>query len=95
MTNEEFEEMKKHCLYGEEILNSPSFNLLVHNRSYPMGDQLTFSDSLLNTAAIIAKHHHERFDGSGYPVGLEGDAIPLEARIVAVADVYDAVGAVL
>ena len=41
-------------------------------------------------AADIARYHHERFDGSGYLEGLSGDDIPLAARIVAVADVYDA-----
>jgi two-component system response regulator RpfG len=40
--------------------------------------------------ALIALGHHERFDGAGYPYGLVGDHIPLAARIVAVADVYDA-----
>jgi putative two-component system response regulator len=44
----------------------------------------------LRVAASIARHHHERWDGTGYPDGLRGDAIPLEARIVAVADVFDA-----
>lgn len=44
----------------------------------------------IQLGAIIALRHHERFDGSGYPDGLVGDAIPLEARIVAVADVFDA-----
>ena len=43
-------------------------------------------------AALVALRHHERWDGSGYPDGLRGDACPLEARIVAVADVYDALG---
>lgn len=45
---------------------------------------------LLEMAAVIALAHHERYDGSGYPKGLRGDEIPLEARIVAVADVFDA-----
>jgi HD-GYP domain-containing protein (c-di-GMP phosphodiesterase class II) len=45
---------------------------------------------LLEMAAEIALAHHERFDGSGYPKGLRGDEIPLEARVVAVADVFDA-----
>jgi len=44
----------------------------------------------LQMAATIALHHHERFDGKGYPLGLAGDAIPMVARITAVADVYDA-----
>ena len=45
---------------------------------------------LLQMAARVARNHHERFDGSGYPSGLAGEAIPLEGRIVAVADVFDA-----
>lgn len=45
---------------------------------------------LMRLAATIARHHHEKWDGTGYPAGLSGDDIPLEARIVAVADVYDA-----
>ena len=45
---------------------------------------------LLRLAATIALTHHERYDGSGYPLGLAGEAIPLEARITAVADVFDA-----
>ena len=48
------------------------------------------SSELMKMAAIVALSHHERFDGSGYPHGLFGAAIPLEARIVAVADVFDA-----
>lgn len=46
--------------------------------------------SLLSIAAEIARYHHERFDGSGYLEGLKGDAIPVSARIMAVADVFDA-----
>ena len=44
----------------------------------------------IQVGAMIALRHHERYDGSGYPDGLAGEAIPLEARIVAVADVFDA-----
>lgn len=47
--------------------------------------------SLLQMARAIALHHHEKWDGTGYPAGLAGTAIPLEARIVAIADVFDAV----
>lgn len=45
---------------------------------------------LLQTAKIVALYHHEKWDGSGYPYGLVGDAIPIEARIVAICDVFDA-----
>ena len=48
------------------------------------------TSDLLQLAQQIAQHHHEKWDGSGYPEGLEGEAIPLAARIVAVADVFDA-----
>ncbi len=44
----------------------------------------------MDMAADIARYHHERFDGSGYCAGLRGEEIPLSARIVALADVYDA-----
>ncbi len=47
-------------------------------------------NDLLETARIIALTHHEKWDGSGYPQGLKGDSIPLEGRIVAIADVFDA-----
>ena len=47
-------------------------------------------DPILSVAAIIALTHHERWDGTGYPQGLKGDEIALEARIVALADVFDA-----
>lgn len=54
-------------------------------------DILAGGDSpLLRLAASIALHHHERWDGTGYPQGLAGEAIPLEGRIVAIADVFDA-----
>ena len=45
---------------------------------------------LMRLAASIAQTHHERFDGTGYPIGLAGEDIPIEGRITAVADVYDA-----
>jgi putative two-component system response regulator len=52
------------------------------------------SSPILQAAAIIAYSHHEKFDGSGYPCGLMGEAIPLHGRIVAVADVFDALTSV-
>lgn len=92
LTDFEFDEMKRHCEFGEEILKSESLDsndMLYGNGTF---DDFSFSDKLLETAARIAKSHHERIDGSGYPEGLRGDEIPLEARIVAIADVYDALG---
>ncbi|MCO5399185.1 HD-GYP domain-containing protein [Ralstonia soli] len=47
-------------------------------------------EPVLQLAASVARHHHEHFDGSGYPAGLAGEAVPLAARIVAVADAFDA-----
>ena len=76
LNDEEFEIMKKHSVIGFETLNEAL-------KKYPKADYLRMS-------AEIALSHHERFDGSGYPHGLRGKAIPLSARIVALADVYDA-----
>jgi HD-GYP domain-containing protein (c-di-GMP phosphodiesterase class II) len=72
----EWELMKKHTIFGWEVL---------HKADMELGEQ-----SFLTLAASIALSHHERFDGSGYPNGTAGDAIPLSGRISAVADVYDA-----
>jgi len=52
------------------------------------------SSGLLRTAQRIALSHHEKWDGSGYPNGLSGEEIPLEGRIVAIADVFDALTSV-
>ena len=71
LTPEEYEEMKKHTIYGSKML-------------------LNAESRLLRLAAKIAVGHHECWDGTGYPNGLKGEAIPLEARIVTVADVFDA-----
>ena len=60
-------------------------------RRHPvMGAQIVAPLEFFDDGAIIVRHHHERLDGSGYPDGLAGEGIPLGARIVAVADVYDA-----
>ena len=75
-TDEEFEKMKAHAAEGARI---------VHEILKDTDDK---AFHLL--AENVAHYHHERWDGSGYPEGLKGEAIPLEARIMAVADVYDA-----
>ena len=59
-------------------------------RRHPLiGAQLVAPFDVLGVAAPMIRHHHERLDGSGYPDGLRGDAIPVGARIIAVADEYD------
>lgn len=73
---EEFEEMKKHAAEGARI---------VHEILKGTEDKL-----FRRVAENVAHFHHERWDGSGYPLGLKGEDIPLEARIMAIADVYDA-----
>ncbi len=75
-TPEEFEIMKSHSAEGAKIV-----------RQILEG---TDDDEFKVIAENVAHYHHERWDGSGYPDGLKGEEIPLEARIMAVADVYDA-----
>lgn len=78
LTHDEFEVMKTHTLYGANVLGEAEKNLKRSGRS------------LFKMGISIALNHHEKFDGSGYPNGKVGEEIPLEARIVAVADVFDA-----
>jgi putative nucleotidyltransferase with HDIG domain len=81
----------------EAILDKPG-NLtseeveLIHKHP-SQGAEILMPMKSLRDIIPIMKHHHERYDGSGYPDGLAGDDIPLEARILAVADVYDAITA--
>lgn len=77
LTAEEFEVMKTHAMQGWVMLQ---------RAAQRMGDETDF----LPYAMEIARHHHEKWDGSGYPDRLAGPAIPLSARLMAVADVYDA-----
>ncbi len=90
---DEYDMMKKHCALGRQIIEPISekeWNILkTHTR---IGESMLHvrSSSLLMLAARIAQTHHERWDGKGYPLGLLGEDIPLEGRIVAVADVFDA-----
>jgi len=75
-TPDEYDEMKKHAAEGARI---------VHEILKDTDDE-----SFKIIAENVAHYHHERVDGSGYPEGLKGDEIPFEARIMAIADVYDA-----
>jgi putative two-component system response regulator len=76
LTNEEFADMQKHVLYGTMILES--LQNKVPNQTF------------LEYAKTLAHWHHERWDGRGYPDRLKGESIPLQARMMAIADVYDA-----
>jgi putative two-component system response regulator len=76
LTNDEFEEIKKHSLEGERIIDE-------------IIDKTSAGDFLLH-AKRFAGYHHEKWNGKGYPYGLSGEDIPLEGRIMAIADVYDA-----
>lgn len=75
-TPEEYEEMKKHSAEGARIV-----------RQILGGVE---EDDFVEIAANVAHYHHEKWDGSGYPDGLSGEQIPVEARIMALADVFDA-----
>ncbi len=77
LTTEEFEVMKTHTTLGFEA---------IHRAELSLGEDLPF----LRFAKEIALSHQEKWDGSGYPQGLAGEAIPVSARLMAVADVYDA-----
>lgn len=77
LTPEEFETMKQHTTLGYEAITRAETAL---------GTEVDF----LRIAKEIALSHHEKWDGSGYPQALRGDAIPLSARLMAIADVYDA-----
>lgn len=70
LTEEEYDEIKKHPVYGAKIISAVKF---------------------LKSTVEILKHHHEHFDGSGYPEGVNGTKINIGSRIIAVADAYDAI----
>jgi len=93
LSDEERSLMQQHPIMGAEILsNIPkaaeiSFSALVRG---PQVDDSKAEIPLLKMATSIARHHHEKWNGSGYPDGLAGLAIPIEARIIALADAFDA-----
>jgi putative two-component system response regulator len=78
LSDEEWRVMKTHAEHGADLLQRA-----IDRLGEDAGPMLTFGKQ-------IARHHHEKWDGSGYPDGLAGEAIPLSARLMAVADVYDA-----
>jgi putative two-component system response regulator len=78
LTPEEFDEMKKHTIYGRDA---------IAQAEQALGN---VKNSFLRLAKEIAYTHHEKWDGSGYPQGLAGDDIPISGRLMAIADIYDA-----
>jgi putative two-component system response regulator len=76
LTVEEFAEMKQHTVYGRDAID--------------LASQKLGENSFLALAKEIAHTHQEKWDGSGYPAGLAGDAIPISGRLMAIVDVYDA-----
>jgi len=80
LNEQEFEEMKKHAIFGERIIDKI--------------ETLAKESDFLDYAKTFAASHHERWDGKGYPRGLKENNIPLLGRIMAVADVYDALTSV-
>jgi len=81
--------MDEQLLARPELWDAAAY---AHVQSHPrVGAELLRPFAFLSSAALAIAHHHERWDGSGYPYGLRGDFIPLSARILAIADAYDAI----
>jgi putative two-component system response regulator len=76
LTDEEFEAIKSHPVFGKRVIERI--------------EKSTADKRFLKYAKAFAISHHEKWDGSGYPDGLKEEAIPLQGRILAIADVYDA-----
>ena len=90
---DEYAVMKRHCPIGRKIiqpLTDREWKRLREHTSNGADLLGVPSSPIMKMAAVIAQTHHEKWDGSGYPMGLSGEQIPLEGRIVAVADVFDA-----
>lgn len=89
---EEFDIIQNHVKFGRQIIQPHSLADAQKMRTHVVvgSEMLRDGSSLMRLAASIAQSHHEKFDGSGYPIGLAGEDIPLEGRITAVADVFDA-----
>lgn len=83
LTDDEYEEIKKHTIFGYQAFVSAE-----HLLERELGEHAA---RFLTIGKQVALSHHERWDGKGYPEGLKGNQIPVVARLMAVADVYDAI----
>jgi putative two-component system response regulator len=93
LSSEEFDFMKKHCGFGVSIcshMSSDEFSTFTSHTTCGAKIMRAGTSPLLQMAASIALTHHEKWNGTGYPLGLSGERIPIEGRITAVADVFDA-----
>ena len=93
LTPEEYSIVKNHCRLGKHMFEQMDERQWAFAKQHSeMGSELLRASEspLIQMASRIALTHHEHWDGSGYPLGLSGEAIPLEGRITAVADVFDA-----
>ena len=97
LTAPEWTVMKTHCQVGADILLGPAKSTRPVKQEPGQRSSIqedTQQDLIISEAARIALSHHERWDGSGYPHGLAGEDILFDARITAIADVYDALRSV-
>ncbi len=93
LTDEEYEFMKQHCYFGSNIIRDASHADELDGPAHVTIGSNFLDDCnspIMKMAAIVADTHHEKWDGSGYPRALKGEAIPIEGRITAIADVFDA-----
>ena len=93
LDEQQIDMMRRHCALGRQIIHPLSLEEKQAMRTHPrLGSELLTArrSPLLSLASRIAQTHHERWDGTGYPLGLAGEDIPLEGRMTAVADVFDA-----
>ncbi len=80
--------VSEHILEKKKKLSEEEWEAIKNH--VEIGESIIEPIDFLQTSSMIVRHHHEHFDGSGYPDGLKGDSIPLEARILGVADAFDA-----
>ncbi|KAA6186222.1 two-component system response regulator [Thiohalocapsa marina] len=89
LTPEEFAIMRTHAAIGAEAIER-AMQISVSATNIDEADQVPDAFAFLQVASEIARSHHEKWDGSGYPAGLSGDDIPVSGRLMALADVFDA-----